>query len=367
MQVRELHTAEEFQRYALFGQEVYRDNPYWVPPDPHLIVELVSGGSAHNGLSQVQAFWVEEGNQITGAVTAMVSDLYNRHWNEQMGHLCFFEAHPGQDGAVESLLQTACEWLKSRGSRAARVAMLPGWQIPLTIDAYDQVPTFIHTYNPAYYHSYFKNGGFETERGCVQYQIRFTDELAGRYRQMVEQATRAGVTLRPFDFDQLDEETALFTELFNDTFAAHWGATPLTVPIMEGLTAGLKDFLVPEFTVFAEVDGQTAGFVYSLPDLNQAFHRMKGKDIEEHFLEFQEALQTIDHGILLIIGVTEGFRGRGINLAMAARSYLAMIERGYQTGSYTVVLDDNWPSRRTAEKLGGRVTRNYVVYRRSLV
>lgn len=69
---------------------------------------------------------------------------------------------------------------------------------------------------------------------------------------------------------------------------------------------------------------------------------------------------------LLIIGVKQEFRGRGINLALGAHSYLAMIERGYKTASYTVVLDDNWPSRRTAEKLGARVTRNFVVYRKEM-
>ena len=33
-------------------------------------------------------------------------------------------------------------------------------------------------------------------------------------------------------------------------------------------------------------------------------------------------------------------------------------------GSATLVLDDNWPSRRTAESLGARVTGNFVTYRR---
>jgi hypothetical protein len=32
--------------------------------------------------------------------------------------------------------------------------------------------------------------------------------------------------------------------------------------------------------------------------------------------------------------------------------------------SYTLVLDDNWPSRRTAEKLGAEVCASYVAYRR---
>ena len=70
--------------------------------------------------------------------------------------------------------------------------------------------------------------------------------------------------------------------------------------------------------------------------------------------------------MLLTIGVCKSFRGRGINLAMAANSYLGMIEQGYQDASYTIVLDDNWASRRTAEKLGGRVARNFAVYRRDL-
>ena len=71
--------------------------------------------------------------------------------------------------------------------------------------------------------------------------------------------------------------------------------------------------------------------------------------------------------MLLVIGVKQDYRGRGINLALAAKSYLAMIERGYKTASYTVVLDENWPSRRTAEKLGAKVTRNFNVYRKELI
>jgi ribosomal protein S18 acetylase RimI-like enzyme len=135
---------------------------------------------------------------------------------------------------------------------------------------------------------------------------------------------------------------------------------------MRSFTVESRDFLIPEFMAFAEVQEQKVGFVYSLPDLNQALHPMRDKSLEENFPEFQERFQQIDHGVLLIIGVKQEFRGRGLNLALAAHSYLGMIDRGYKTASYTVVLDDNWPSRRTAEKLGARVTRNFNVYRKEL-
>jgi GNAT superfamily N-acetyltransferase len=205
-----------------------------------------------------------------------------------------------------------------------------------------------------------------TEQGVVQYQIQFTPELAGRYREMVVRATDSGVSLRSWDLDHLEDENEAFTDLCNETFGAHWGFMPLPTAVMRGLTVELRDFLVADFTAFAEVKGQMVGFVYALPDLNQALHGMRGKALEENLPEFQQRFEDIDHGVLLIIGVKQAYRGRGINLALAARSYLAMIDRGYKTGSYTVVLDDNWRSRRTAEKLGARVTRNFNIYRKEL-
>ena len=66
------------------------------------------------------------------------------------------------------------------------------------------------------------------------------------------------------------------------------------------------------------------------------------------------------------IGVHESARGHGVNLAMASYAYLELIRQGAKYLSYTLVLDDNWPSRRTAEKLGAKVCASYVTYRRTL-
>jgi ribosomal protein S18 acetylase RimI-like enzyme len=367
VQVRLLSTPEELQRYVDFGQEVYASNPYWVPPDAHHMTKVLGGEGGFGSDLKIQPFWVEDDGHVLATVAAAISDVYERRWNERMGHLFFFEALPDQDEAVESLMRAACDWLKTRGCEAVRLSMLPGLQMPLTIDAYDEVPTIFHTFNPAYYHSYIKNARFMTEKGVVQYQVQFTPELEQRYREMVARATNSGISLRPYDFERLEEETLAFTEIFNETFSAHWGFMPVPANVMRGLTVELKDFLIGDFMAFAEADGQTVGAVYSLPDLNQALHPMRGKTIEDNLPEFQQYLQEVDHGALLVIGVKREYRGRGVNLALAAKSYLAMIERGYKTGSYTVVLDDNWPSRRTAEKLGARVTRNFDVYRKELL
>ena len=48
------------------------------------------------------------------------------------------------------------------------------------------------------------------------------------------------------------------------------------------------------------------------------------------------------------------------------RSPTGMAANAERYAGYTLVLDDNWPSRRTAERLGARVTGNFVTYRRNL-
>ena len=366
-QVKKLSAPEDFARYVDFAKEVYRNNPYWVPTDKHHLTNVLSGSAGFGPQSEIQAFAVEDGDRILATVAALKDIAYQLHWNEKLGHLLFFEALPDQNEAAEALVDEACAWLRERDCTAARLTMLPGVQMPLTIDAYDAAPTSFHTYNPAYYHSYIKNCGFITEQGVVQYQVQFTSELKQHYREMVQRAQDAGVVVRSWDFERLEEEGDAFAALGNETFSAHWGFMPLPDAVMRGFTVEFKDFLIPEFMGFAEVDGERVGFVYSVPDLNQALLPMRDKVLEENFPEFMQRFEEIDHGVLLIIGVKREFRGRGINLALAAHSYLGMIARGYKTASYTVVLDDNWPSRRTAEKLGARVTRNFNVYRREIM
>ena len=365
MRVNKLTTPDGLERFVDFAKEVYRDNACWVPGDKHHLIKLLSGNAGFGPQSDIQAFVVEDGGRIVATVAALRDEAYYLHWKEDLGHLLFFEALPDQNEAVDALIGAACEWLRERGCVGARLSMLAGVQLPFTIDAYDVVPTCFNRYNPPYYHSYIKNCGFVTEHGLVEYETRFTPELEQRYREMVQRAKDAGVVVRSWDFDRIEEEGEAFTALANETFSAHWGFMPLPDAVLRGFYVDFKPFLIPEFLTFAEVDGRRVGFVYSLPDLNQAFHPMRDKVLEENFPEFQQRFQEIDRAALLIIGVKKEFRGRGINYAIAAQSYLEMIARGFKTASYTV-LDDNWPSRRTTEKLGGRVARNFNVYRREI-
>ena len=50
---------------------------------------------------------------------------YNRHWNERLGQVIWFEAMPGTRDAVRLLMDAACDWLKGQGAECQVVAARP--------------------------------------------------------------------------------------------------------------------------------------------------------------------------------------------------------------------------------------------------
>jgi hypothetical protein len=103
------------------------------------------------------------------------------------------------------------------------------------------------------------------------------------------------------------------------------------------------------------------GAVFSVPDLSGQLARVRSG------IQLTPERGGGTRGALVNIGVIETARSRGLARAMAAQSFLAMVRHQMRFAGYTLVIDDNWPSRRTAESLGARVTGNFVTYRRDLV
>ena len=299
----------------------------------------------------LQPFVAREGGEVVARVCAVVDGPYLKHWNERVGHLLMFEAQPTARAAVRSLLDEAGAWLTERGMEAARIGF-GLLETPFTTDDYDSLPPSTLRQNPREYHALIKSAGFVTERGFVDYAMPVAPELTARWQSSLESAKRAGFEIAPFRDWTHRERARLLCELWNETFASHWGWCPLS-PELCGLFV-LDGQPVLETSTFALAEGEPVGFCFVLPD--DASHAVCAPGRE---LRAGEVLNS------LAIGVLPSARGRGVNYAMAAYGLLELVRRGWTHVSYTLVLDDNWPSRRTGMGLGGELRANYAAYGRS--
>jgi acetyltransferase (GNAT) family protein len=303
---------------------------------------------------QIRAFCTRDGGEIVARAVAIADSRYQRHWNEPLGHIVMFEALPGTRDAVRLMIDEAARWLASHGLKAAR-AGFGLLEFPFAIDDYETLPPDIARQNPAYYHALLKEAGFESERGWVDYKIEVTPELCARYRSALEGCRRAGFDIVPLKKIAEARRVRDFELTWNEAFRSHWGVTPFSHDEIRylfdffSMTGGL------ESSVLAYRGEEPVGALMVTPAPPEGAAILKpGRTLAE-----SEKLNFLG------IGVRESARGRGVNMAMAAYSFLHLIERGAKFLSYTLVLDDNWPSRRTAEKLGAKVCANYITYRRN--
>ena len=335
-----------------FHDDVYKARgAYWGAFVPFQL-PVLTGESPFAEDRRFHALRVRDGGRTLARVVAVIDERYRRHWRETIGHLVMFEALPGTREAVRLLMDAACEWLAANGATAARAGS-GVLEFPFTTDAYEALPPSWLRQNPAYYHALLKDAGFETEQGFVDYKVRVRPELVARWESAVEGVRRSGYEMRPLGDMPPAEQAREFTALWNESFARHWGYTPFSDAEMALLLETFAPVGMLDLSVFAFDREGAAGGVWVVPDTSMFAHVAAGRTLDP-----SERLNVLG------IGVRERARGRGVNMAVAAYAYLELVRRGATHVSYTLVLDDNWPSRRTAEKLGAEVCASYLAYRR---
>ncbi|MGH7804300.1 MAG: hypothetical protein ACREQJ_08120, partial [Candidatus Binatia bacterium] len=307
---------------------------HW-PATQDFDLPFLMGESPFSEGRKIRCFVAREQGELVARVAAVVDSRYQRHWREPLGHLSMFEAMPGTRVAVRELMDEACVWLSAEGAVDARAGM-GALETPFVIDEYERLPPPVVRQNPAYYHSLLKDAGFETEKGWVDYRIEVTPELVARWESALEAARRGGFEITPLA--ALPSEQALddLTDVWADTFKAHWGFIPFSRAEMTALAASFAPAGYFEASFLAYRDGHCIGFLSNAPEVTVAAAVAGGRVLDD-----SEKLNFLG------IGVRQAARGRGVNLALAAASYLELARRGARYVSYTLVLDDNWPSRRT--------------------
>ncbi len=354
IQIETVEGDSGFLEFIKFHDRVYEYRSARWPAATALQLMILHGGEPFGVGREVKAFVARDAGEIVARAAAVVDQHYIAHWNERIGHILMFEALPNSRDAVKAMIDEACRWFRSHRIGAIRAGS-GLMESPFVIDEYELLPPAIVRQNPGYYHSLLKDAGFETEKGWVDYKIQVTPALVARYQSSLAAARAAGFSIVPLKDANPDLRVRHFTAIWNDAFKKHWSA----IPMSEAEVASLfRYFSVSggfDTSVLAYRGGEPVGVLMVQPASTNEVILAPGRVLHE-----SEKLNWLG------IGVHESARGRGVNLAMASYAYLELIKRGAKYLSYTMVLDDNWPSRRTAEKLGAKVCASLVVYRRNL-
>jgi GNAT superfamily N-acetyltransferase len=303
----------------------------------------------------------------------VVDDNHNAFHNEQAGAFGFFETvdDPAVAGA---LLEAAEAWVRGQGMTLIRgpLNFSTNQEIGLLVEGFDEPPMVMMTYNPRHYPDLIEAHGYSKAMDVYAYIVDLEEGMKSGppkvFRVAEKAAQKAGIRVRKAELRHLDREIQLVKQVYNSAWEHNWGFVPMTEHEIDHLAAGLKPVIDPNLILIAETaDGQPVGVSMALPDLHQALRWSGGGHMFPFgLLKFLWHKRRVNQARMLIMGMIEGYRGRGIDAIFYVETARAALAHGYKRLECGWVLETNTMMNRIVENLGLRRYKTYRIYEKTL-
>ncbi len=369
-EIRPVHTPTELRRFIMYPWKLYRSTPCWVAPlvsDQKLLLDPKKNPFFEH--SDVEHFLAWRDGQVVGRISAIVDRNYVEFQQEKVGFFGFFECI--DDEPTARALFTAVEgWLRERGMQRMIGPTNPSTNdtVGLLADAFDQYPVLHMPYNFPYYPKLCEAAGLTKARDLYAYYMENTIAVSEKIKRVAELVQkRRKVTIRPINLKKLfTEEIDLIKTVYNDAWTRNWGFVPWTEAELEHTAKDLKKVVEPDMVLLAFVDGEIAGFILSLPDLNIALRHIRGRLFPFGLFKVLWHARKIDMVRTLAMGVRKKYQGLGLDALFYYESWVRGKEHGFSRGEMSWILEDNYAMRNPMENWGARIYKTYRMYGKEL-
>ncbi len=376
-------TAAERKAYIHFMWEVYKGDPYWVPP---LISERIAflDPEKHpfHQHAKVRYFTAQRDGKIVGTIAGIINHNHNEYWGDRVGFFGLFEVLKDEE-AAHALLAAAEDFAHSEGMDTLRGPMnfSTNEECGLLVDGWNGTPVAMLTYNPRYYADFIESAGYAKAQDLYAFLSDISTiqpdgtGLNPKILRVAEKARKRieGITFRPLNMRDFDNEARLFKDVYNEAWSKNWGFVPLTEAELAHEITALKPILDPKTVLFVVKDGQPVGASLPLPDVNQALHRAYPRPGVPDWWSLMKMMywwkvrKVVTTLRAFAGGFIEEYRGRGLDAILCLEDLKIALQRGYKQVEFSWVLESNIPMRQTAVNMHGRIYRTYRIYEKAVV
>lgn len=328
LSVRRVENKADFRAFFGFPWLVHRDSPAWVPPLLSMRKELLDKEKNPAWSYMEGDYYVAwRGTQPVGTIAAFVNHRHNETHDERVGWFGAFDVLDDQP-AASALLDTAADHVRRLGYEALRgpQTFTTHEECGLLIEGFGR-PVLLMPWNPPRYRQHVEAAGLVRYVDLYSFIMSRERSADSGLTQRLERITRQvmkrnKIAIRPIDRKDMAADFRRFRELYNDAWDRNQGFVPMTEAELDALVASLGQFLDPDFAFFASVDGELAGFVLGIPDLNQVLQKAAPRPGVPEPLTLLRAVwhwklrPVIDTVRIPLLGVRERFRNKGVDVAL---------------------------------------------------
>lgn len=376
VQIERVQSDKQLRQFLKVPWLVYKDNPNWVPWLYHDRLHAFTKGK-HPFFNHAEAdfFIARREGQPAGIIAAILNHRHNQFHEENVAHFGVFEVLNDPE-AAHVLLDTAVTWAKERGTDKilGPFNLSTNDECGLLVDGFDSPPVVMMTYNPPYYIDLLEANGFtkamdlwawwgdvhDTVNNLPDKLVRVVNKVPDRYH----------LTVRNLNLKDWDNEVKRVKKIYNGAWAKNWGFVPMTDAEFDHLTHSLKPILDPDITFLVEKDGEPVGVAVSLPDANQPLHKFHpGPSVLSSYMGGAYSLlfrKQADFLRVLILGVLDEYRGKGVDAMMYYETAKVAAKKGYKFAEASWILETNDKMNRPIQMMGAKIYKTYRIYEKQV-
>lgn len=211
----------------------------------------------------------------------------------------------------------------------------------------EEAPFFLEPTNPPTYPALFLAAGFTPLAEYTSARVRDLATVDERIPQAAARLKSAGIDWRPLNMRHFEEELRAIYRLSVQSFTRNFLYTPIEQEEFLAQYRVVAPYVRPELTLMAEREGELLGYLFGIPDLNQA---QRG--------------QEVDTFIVKTVAVLPERRAAGLGSVLVAESQRIALERGYRHAIHALMHQSN--NSRNISAHYAQTMRRYTLYQRRL-
>lgn len=319
IEIREIESRRELVDFVSFPFQLYKGNPYWVPPIVKEELEMLDkkvNPVFNNALAHY--FLAYKDGEIVGRIAAFINWIEIKELKKSKVRFGWFDVIDDLE-VTKKLIDAVVAIGKQHQMTAIEGPM--GFsnmdKAGMLTKGFEELNTMITWYNAPYYSEHLEKITFTKQAEWVEYEIKISSfqdspEKVKRFSKLILQRYQ----LKILDFKSHKEIVPYVEQMF-DLLGKTYDKLQTFVPIQEYQIAHYKErylpFVHPDYIkCIVDSDQDLIAFAITMPSFSKALKKMNGKILPWGFFHLFKARYFNNRASFYLIGVRPDYQNKGI-------------------------------------------------------
>ncbi len=345
LSIKVVRSKKEKQDFVNLPFEIYKNNPYWVPPlksDERKAME-----AKHNPAMRFcdAEFWMAYRNgKPAGRIAAIINHKYNEKTGKKLGRFSRLEFFDDKE-VFGALMDKAVSWIKEKGMKTVHgpLGFTNFDNQGLLIKGFDYLPSIASVYHLPYYQKHIEDYGFEKEIDWLEFRLHLGEKAVNKANRGAKLLTkRFGFELVTFTktSDIVPYAEKVF-HILNEAFEKLPFVVSFDKEMREMYARKYFKAINPKYVFLVKKEDDILGFMMAVPSCSEAMQKANGKLFPFGFYHLMKAMkhpQVIDW---FLSGVLPKYEHEGVAVVLYAAIQNQMLKDGINTIETTGIFETN--------------------------